>query len=120
MNDTITVDMRQIRADHALTQARAETRSWEPFKNRMGTSWHQGHRAGYWDGVRDVLEAQARWEALTEAEAIAELGKGPGSIYHPLFADDPRIWADCPRDGRTTVGPEGLCDHCLYDFTRTP
>jgi hypothetical protein len=84
----------------------------------MGVSYKTGHRRGFWDGVLYVLQQQALWDSLTEGEAIEELRKGQGSLFWPLFRDDPKILADCPRDGKTAVGIEGLCDHCLYDFTK--
>lgn len=118
MTTATSVDIQRIRTDHALTEAAAETAAWEPHRGRMGVSWHQGYRAGWWDAVTWVLETQAGWEGLTEAEAILELGKGAGSVYWPLFRDDPRIFADCPRDGRITVSAEGTCDRCLFDFLR--
>ena len=83
-----------------------------------------GHGTGRWSqkaflaGVAWVLGRQGQWESLTEREAILELRKGPNSIYYPLFADDPKILADCPRDGRTAIGESGICDHCLFDFAR--
>lgn len=117
MNTTITPDMARIRTDHGRTEAHHETAAWEPYRNRMGTSWHQGFRAGWWGAVEWVLAAQAGWDALTEAEAIEELRAGPGSIYFPLFRDDPTIWADCPNDGRVTITQEGTCDRCLFDFS---
>jgi hypothetical protein len=84
----------------------------------MGVSYKQGHRRGWWDAVEWVLQTQLGWDSLTEGEAIEELRKGGASLYHPLFKDDPRVWVDCPRDGRTVVDATGICDHCLYDFTK--
>jgi hypothetical protein len=83
----------------------------------MGVSYKQGHRRGWWDAVEWVLAQQLEWDNLTEAEAIHELRKGQGSIYFPLFREDPRIFCDCPNHGRVAVGPEGTCDGCLFDFT---
>lgn len=105
-----------IRNDHGLAQAAAETRAYD--RTRMGVSYKQGHRRGFWDGILWVLQQQSQWESLSEAEAIEELRKGLGSIYHPLFADDPKVWVDCPRDGRVTVTKEGTCDRCLFDFSQ--
>jgi hypothetical protein len=106
----------QLRADHGLAQAAAETRAYD--RTRMGVSYKTGHRRGFWDGVLYVLQQQALWDSLTEGEAIEELRKGGASLYHPLFKDDPRVWVDCPLDGRVTVGVEGFCDACGYVFCR--
>ena len=115
-NAMVTETVEQIRHDHGLAQAAAETAAYD--RTRMGVSYKQGHRRGFWDGALYVLQTQAMWDSLTEAEAITELRKGTGSIYYPLFHDDPRVWVDCPRDGRVTVDKTGLCDHCLYDFAK--
>jgi hypothetical protein len=105
----------QLRADHGLAQAAAETRAYD--RTRMGVSYKTGHRRGFWDGVLYVLQQQALWDSLTEGEAIEELRKGQGSLFWPLFRDDPRIFCDCPNHGRVAVGPEGTCDGCLFNFT---
>lgn len=104
-----------LRTDHGLTQAHAETTSYD--RSRHGVSWKQGHRVAWWQAVEWVLQTQLGWDALTEAEAITELRKGTGSLFYPLFSTDPRIWVDCPRDGRITVSKEGTCDRCLLDFS---
>jgi hypothetical protein len=106
----------QIRHDHGLAQAAAESRAYN--HTRTGVSYKQGHRRGWLDGILWVLQQQSQWETLTEGEAIAELRKGNGSIYYPLFASDPKVFADCPRDGRTPVDATGICDHCLYEFAK--
>lgn len=83
-----------------------------------------GHGTGRWSqlaflaGVRWVIATQQKWDGLTEAEAIHELRLGEESVFYPLFADDAKIIADCPRDGRTPVDASGICDHCLYDFAK--
>ncbi|MDR7189744.1 hypothetical protein J2Y46_002570 [Microbacterium sp. BE35] len=105
-----------LRTDHGLAQAQAETLAFD--RNRHAESFKQGHRAGWWAAVTYILTRQAEWDELTESEAIRELRKGHGSIYFPLFKDDPRVWADCPRDGRVVVTESGICDGCLYDFTK--
>jgi hypothetical protein len=75
-------------------------------------------RTAFTAGAEWVLARLAEWDQLTEAEAIEELRRGDRSVFHPLFKHDPRVWVDCPRDGRITVGPEGTCDRCLFDFTK--
>jgi hypothetical protein len=114
-NAMITDASDQLRHDHGLAQAAAESRAYD--RSRMGVSYKQGHRRGFWDAVEWVLAQQLEWDNLTEGEAILELRKGQGSIYWPLFREDPRIWVDCPRDGRVTVSKEGTCDRCLFDFS---
>lgn len=107
----------QIREDHGLVQARYETAAWTPRIHGMGVSFKQGHRCAWWGAIEWVLKTQAGWEDLTEAEAVGELRKGEGSIYYPLFKNDPRVWVDCPNDGRTVVGVEGICDSCGWEVT---
>ena len=108
----------QIRADYGLIQASRESRAWESHKHNFGISYKQGHRRGWWDAVQWVLDAQRGWDALDTPIQVTELGKGQASIYYPLFAHDPKVWADCPNDGRVTVGVEGTCDACLYNFSK--
>ena len=106
----------QLRTDHGLAQAAAESRAYD--RSRMGVSFRQGHRTAWWQAVQWVLTQQLMWDDLTESEAIHELRKGSGSIYYPLFSADPKITADCPRDGRTVVDATGICDHCFYEFAK--
>jgi hypothetical protein len=103
----------RLRTDHALAQAAAETAAYD--RTRMGVSYKQGHRRGWWDAVEWVLQTQLGWDSLTEGEAIEELRKGQGSLFWPLFRDDPRVRIDCPRDGLVVVGIEGYCDRCGYE-----
>lgn len=106
----------QMRTDHGLAQAAAESAAFNPL--RYGTSYRQGHRRGFWDGIEYVLTTLARWDSLSTGEQVTELGKGIGSIFHPLFADDPRVWGDCPQDGRVTLDRTGICDRCRFDFLK--
>jgi hypothetical protein len=75
-------------------------------------------RTAFVAGAEWVLKRQMEWPNLTEAEAIHELRLGVQSVFYPRFAADPRIFADCPRDGRVTTGADGICDHCLFDFAK--
>jgi hypothetical protein len=83
-----------------------------------------GHGTGRWSqqaflaGTRWVVEQQTKWDSLTEREAIHELRKGQDSLFWPLFMNEARVWADCPSDGRVTVGVEGYCDRCGHDWMR--
>lgn len=106
----------QLRADHGLAEATHEDRAWRQVKERYGVSYTQGFRAGWWDAVEWLLARQHDWDALTPAEHVAELRKGSGSIFHPLFAADSVVFADCPNDGRVPITKSGTCDHCLYNF----
>lgn len=111
-------DMEQLRHDHGAAAGRMET-ARRP--TRVGTVlWSQGYRQAWWDAFHYILTQQTGWDTLTEAEAILELRKNTASIYYPQFRDDPRIWVDCPRDGRVTVGVEGFCDACGYPFDDSP
>lgn len=51
------VDMTRLREEHGLAQADAELVAVKRIGNRYGTvSYRQGHRTGFWDGVRFALE----------------------------------------------------------------
>ena len=113
-------DMHIIRQDYGLTQAQHETRAADTVRHSLGTvSYRQGHRASWWEAVRWLLDAQQEWHTLPTRDAILELQKNTGSIYHPIFDDGTpgtiTIWADCPTCGRTTTDSEGLCHTCGYD-----
>lgn len=115
------VDMERIRADHGLAQARLETQRWDVQQHRLGTSFKQGHRSGFWDGVHHTLTLQAQVEDLDPDEWLAELDKGEGSIYSTVLAADPHLRLDCPRcDTTTVVDRAGRCDHCGHDFRKAP
>ena len=111
----VAVEADQLRQDHGLAQAAAETTAFS--RDRHAESFKQGHRTAWWQAVEYVLTRQTQWGELTESEAITELRKGRGSIFFPLFESDPRVWVSCPRDGRVTVDSTGICDRCLYDFS---
>jgi hypothetical protein len=109
---------KQLRQDHGLIQARREDEAWQADRHNYGVSFKQGYRHGWWDAVEWLLNQQARWNDITEHEAILELGKGSGSVYWPLFADDQHIIVDCPTDGRVSIDKTGICDSCGFDFAR--
>ena len=51
------LDMARLQEEHGLAQAQAETKAVEPIQNKFGmTSYKQGHRRGFWDGVQFALE----------------------------------------------------------------
>lgn len=51
------VDMNRLREEYGLAQAAAELVAVKRIGNRYGTvSYRQGHRTGFWDGVRFALE----------------------------------------------------------------
>lgn len=53
----VDTDMARIREKHGLSQAAAEQVAVKGIGNRYGTvSYRQGHRRGFWDGVRYALE----------------------------------------------------------------
>lgn len=111
------MDLDVIRADHGMVQARHESATWQKHRHLYGVSFNQGHRRAWWAAVQWLLKQQAAWDDLTESEALAELRKGSGSIYYPIFKADPTIWADCPNHGRTAITAEGICPHCAYEWT---
>jgi len=106
--------MQRILTDHAATFSKAETRerrrNGEAFTSVM---WSRGWRAAVETIVPLLIHEQSRWGDLTEQEALTELRKGTGSIWWPVFRNDPTIQADCPPCGRpVVVGVEGICQHC--------
>lgn len=98
-----------------------EDLSWayEDFKTRTGTR-HYGEvvRTMFIRGGEWVLKRQLEWDGLDESDAIQELRKGEASVFYPLFRDNPVLVVDCPRDGRTTITADAVCDHCLFDFAK--
>jgi hypothetical protein len=73
-------------------------------------------RTAFVAGAEWVLKRQADWPNLTEAEAIHELRLGVQSVFYPLFADDAHVILDCPNCGRVSVGVQGTCDQCTYEW----
>lgn len=65
-----------------------------------------------------LLGEQDDWGSLDPADAVIELGKGHGSIYWPLFIEDPTVTVDCPTGHRTVLDRRGICDECGLDFLR--
>ena len=113
----VTADMDRIRADHGVTVAGMLSRWWEKAFTRWGSSAKQGYTAGVWAGVEWVLNAQHAIDDLTQGQLLAELRKGPGSIFWPLLSADPKSWVDCPRCERAVlIDREGLCPECAYEF----
>ena len=110
--------LEQLQADHGLTEAAAESEAWDAWgRHRFGVSWRQGYRTAWWAAVTWLLEQQMQVDELTEGQMLAELRKGPASIYWPIKADDPRFYADCPRCRRPVlIDARGLCDTCAYEF----
>lgn len=102
----------QIKQDHGTVQADHEIYRYKQVKDRLGVSFTQGYRVGWWDAVFWVLRTQAAYDDLTADEAIAELRKGEASIYYPIKMDDPRLWIDCPGGHKTLVDAQGICDAC--------
>ena len=111
MNDwdgMLTLESLSVNPDHAH-------QNWWAEQGGYGTG--RWSRKAFNAGATWVIKMQLEWESLTEAVAIDELRKGEKSIFYPLFREDPRIVADCPKDGAVTVGKEGFCDACGFDFT---
>ena len=110
-------DMTRIRKDHGLAQARWETANLPTARQMYGVSWGQGARAGWWAGIQHVLTLQHDWDGLPQDDAIRELGKGEGSIYYPLFSDNPKFWGDCGRcHNRILITAEGICPDCGHEL----
>lgn len=114
------IDMNAITADHAQAQTIAEDAYFGQKAPLYGTGFtRQAMRHTWRAAIRYVLTQQQEWHTLPTRDAILELQKGTGSIYHPIFNDGTpglvTIWADCPTCGRTTTDSEGLCHTCGYD-----
>ena len=115
---TAELSLNQIRQDHGAAEARMETlhrrQNGEAFHSVM---WERGYRKGWWAAVAWVLEQQHRFDALDASEALAEIRKGPGSIYWPIKSGDPTFHADCPTCGHPTlIDTEGLCRDCGWEL----
>lgn len=80
-----------------------------PLTN-MGKAQQEAFTAGV-HAYRDLLNG---WDALTDRDALEELRLGEGSLYQPLFADDPRLTVDCGGhcNKRITIDERGICDDC--------
>lgn len=114
------IDMDTIIADHARAQIDAETTYIRLTSPVYSTHFVRRAIRYMWRAaIRYVLTTQQEWHTLPTRDAIHELQKGAGSIYHPIFNDGtpglPAIWCDCPTCGRTTTDSEGLCHTCGYD-----
>jgi hypothetical protein len=110
-------DLAQIRADHGLALAAHETAWWRQAQQHLGVSSRGGFRAGWWKGIEYLLTSQNGIDGLTVGELLAELRKGPGSIYWPLKSEDPKFWADCPACHRPVlIDAEGMCPNCTHEF----
>lgn len=111
------IDLDSIKADHGLAQVRCETERWNVQQHRLGVSFKQGHRSGFWDGVAYTLAMQAKVDELDIDEWLAELDKGEGSLYFTVLAPDPTRRVYCPGDDAfTVINRGGVCDACGYDF----
>lgn len=110
--------------DGMLThEERANDPAWafEAYKKinpRMAAFNGPVARSVWHDAVTWVICQQQQWDSIDSRTAVLELRKGPASIFYPLFSDDPKITADCPKDGVTVIGSEGYCPHCGFDFDR--
>lgn len=113
------VELAVIREDHGAAEGAAESSWWDEQggRNRFGVSALQGYRAGWWAGVEWLLNQQNRIDELTDGQMLAELRKGPGSVYWPIKSDDASFWADCPGCRRPRlIDAEGLCRECGHEF----
>lgn len=110
----------QILADHGMALARIRTAT-----RPRALGGYVMYDRGFWAGAQAAIQYMYEqlvdgWESMPAHEAVEELRKGDGSLFYPLFADDPAIWADCPTDGRVTVTVEGFCDSCGFPFDGAP
>lgn len=67
----MTVDLSQVREDHGMVQAHAETVAAERIQGRYGdVSFRQGHRAGWWDAWQRIVAPQAVRDLMWPARAV--------------------------------------------------
>ncbi len=118
------LNMAQIQVDHARDLTAIQDRLWKKYGiHRFGESFKQGVRRDQPATIGWLLHKQMRVNELTAEEVVAELRKGPASIYYPIWCEDMRIWVECPSGvahyagARVLVDAEGYCDTCGYDFT---
>ena len=108
--------MKQIRQDYGFVQARFESADFERVRFQYGVSYRQGHRAGFWRAVEWLRHELLKVDDLTVAEYVTELRKGPGSVFWPLWQDDPKFGATCEQCGHLIVlDKEGLCPDCGWE-----
>jgi hypothetical protein len=113
---TLAPDMAQVQRDHGHALSTLETRLRATIGNRYGTtSLTRGIREGFWAGIQYALTTQQGIDNLDPTELIHELRLGPGSIYWPVKAEDPRFWAYCPHCETETLTSANGCTDCGYD-----
>ena len=90
---------------------------WKGTPKRAYAYYGPAVRTAWIEACEWLIARQLDWGNLTASESIEELRKGAQSVFYPLFADDPRVVLDCPLNGRVSIGPEGYCDSCGYDWS---
>ena len=109
---------RQILTDHHVELASLETRE----RQRNGATyssamWTRGFRQAVEAVIPWLLWKQRRMDELTAQELIAELRKGPGSVYWPVKEADPQFWAVCDRCRTSQLfTASGVCPCCGDDL----
>lgn len=89
----MTVDLSQVREDHGMVQAHAETAAFTASRLSHGVSFKAGYRAGWWDAVQWLLtavDAPVVWPARTTAVHVTLLLAG---VHRPLTDIDNAILA---------------------------
>lgn len=110
-------DLDRIREDHAREFAAIETRIVDKYQHLYGTvSLRQGVRHATREVLEWVLATQRAMDRLDTADMVAELRKGAGSLYYPLFEHDPAIWLECPRCDMRTLHTADGCSDCGHDY----
>src|SRR3546814_567497 len=81
------------------------------------TTMGGAQREAFTAGAQWAKRTQALWDTLPTDEAIWELRAGRTSIFYPLFAEDPAVWANCARcHDRVVITAQGVCPACQHDF----
>ncbi|WP_308491059.1 hypothetical protein [Microbacterium terrisoli] len=109
--------VKRILEDHHGTYVRMLRLAHESMKAWADSvMYDRGFSRGWGEAVAWYRRQLLEWESLTVDEAIRELGKGEGSLWWPIFGEDPVFWVDCPGGHKCLVDARGLCDSCGFDF----
>lgn len=91
-----------------LAMAAAESAAWSRNRNRYGTSFKQGFRLGWRDGL---AHAGASWVTLTDQQRAEHIEICAGTC---VFCEDHRTFGACTKCGSETeaLGADELSRCC--------
>ncbi len=108
-------------AQNARNLAYTPAHGWEQYKAERNAGRHPlmsystAQYDAYLAGVRWAKDTMRAWDGLDTVDAVNELRLGRGSIFHPVFANDPRFWPECPRCDMRTLTTVNGCTECGHD-----